>query len=417
MNETKLVSSDKFKLAAKMETVRSDERGSLTLLAGMMVFLATMFAVIAFDTNRAIYDRILAQNAVDAAADSAALWQARFCNLEQQLNNLHYTVDTVACVAEGVATAACLAAAVLDVLQFVPFCEWAAALIPPVCFVGCDPLCPEDAAQHLFYDALMPVQQAIVDIAPFMAFGYANAAAYGSGANNVFDSASQTITETINDGINLIPGANLNLSSTFSSIDSVIGSTLGQIPIYAMPLDPTSLELGVHTNENNGSPPLYWPPEVPAIGDGVGMVACAEYGYDDFQSGVDYSADGDENRDGSDQYKPQWGWNDLYYKGNPGYMTWVAGVTNRNEILGLGNLVWLNSQTSAAQSQMYTGPATGGGSLTIPAFLAIASSQVEGTPVICQGNVDAQGYLIKVYIPTGTNNPGSSIPFPFTIYH
>ena len=76
----------------------------------MMVFLVTIFAVIAFDTNMAIHNRILAQNAVDSAAESAALWQARGCNLEQQLNNLHYDVDEAACIAEGVAAGACIAA-------------------------------------------------------------------------------------------------------------------------------------------------------------------------------------------------------------------------------------------------------------------------------------------------------------------
>jgi hypothetical protein len=121
LNEPKRAVSDDFKLALKMESVRSDERGSLTLLAGMMVFLVTIFAIIAFDTNKAIYNRIVAQNAVDAAADSAALWQARGCNLEQMLNNLHYDVDIAACAAEGVATAGCVASAVFDVLQYVPF--------------------------------------------------------------------------------------------------------------------------------------------------------------------------------------------------------------------------------------------------------------------------------------------------------
>ena len=48
MNETKPATADKFKLALRMETVRADERGSVTLLAGMMVFLATIFTILAF---------------------------------------------------------------------------------------------------------------------------------------------------------------------------------------------------------------------------------------------------------------------------------------------------------------------------------------------------------------------------------
>src|SRR5665213_3051532 len=91
MEPSKFNLSDGFKLLARVEALRSDQRGSLTLLAGMMVFLVTIFGVLAFDTNMAIYNRIVAQNAVDSAADSAALWEARGCNMLQNLNNLHYT--------------------------------------------------------------------------------------------------------------------------------------------------------------------------------------------------------------------------------------------------------------------------------------------------------------------------------------
>ena len=103
MNETPQNTGDGFKLLNRVEALRSDQRGSLTLLAGMMVFLVTMFGIIALDTNMAIYNRIVAQNAVDSAADSAALWQARGCNLLQNLNNLHYDVDEALGIAEDVA--------------------------------------------------------------------------------------------------------------------------------------------------------------------------------------------------------------------------------------------------------------------------------------------------------------------------
>ena len=98
MEPSKSPAPDRFKVFAKLENVRSDQRGSVTLLCGMMVFVATMFGIIAMDTSMAIHNRILAQNAVDSAADSAALWQARFCNLEQNLNNLHYTFDEADCI-------------------------------------------------------------------------------------------------------------------------------------------------------------------------------------------------------------------------------------------------------------------------------------------------------------------------------
>ncbi|HSY43394.1 MAG TPA: pilus assembly protein TadG-related protein [Candidatus Acidoferrum sp.] len=422
MEPTKPDSSDSLILAAKVETLRSDQRGSLTLLAGMMVFLVTIFAVIAMDTNMAIYNRIVAQNAVDSAADSAALWQARFCNLEQLLNDLHYDFDIAACAAEGVDDLACVASVALDILQYVPFCEWAAGVLQGTCAV-CYTLPFVDKVQHLFYDAIIPFQQGIADVAPFMVFGYANANAYGSGANSVLDAGATTFGEYLADGVSAIPGVNsADVTSAFGKIDNVIGSALNNIPIYAMPLDPDSLKLYVNTNQASG-PPEVWNEAIPLIGNVAGLVGCtqdAAMDYIDALSTASYGppgGTGDEGRDGSDSNKPVWGWNDLYMYGNPGYMTWIAGVNSRSELANLGSLVWLNSSSSTVPTGMYTGPNTGNGSLTIPAYIAIASSQIEGTPVVCNGNADAVPELIRVYFPTGTNSPGTELPFPFTIYH
>jgi hypothetical protein len=427
MNKTKPASADKFKLALRMETVRSDERGSVTLLAGMMVFLATIFTILAFDTNQAIYDRIVAQDAVDSAADSAALWQARFCNIEQQLNNLHYTVDEALCIAEGVSTVMCGVAVPLEAIKDIPFCEWAYGAWIPAC-VMCDLLPVEDAAQHLFYNVLVgnsySIQEDIADVAPFLVFANANACAYASGANNVFVAS----TEWIGAGLGYIPGVGSDLSSLINGtngLSSIISSTIGQIPIYAFPLDPTRLQLYVNPT-NNESLPEAWTPDspgaVPIAGDALGDVGCAEAFYEEVCEAVDYNpGDGDDSRQGeqsgssgssdNSQFFPPWGWNDQYEYGNPGFMTWVAGVTNRPELLGLGNLVWIDSTNSTVPTGMYTGSATGSGSLTIPAYMAIASSQVEGTTVVENGDVNAVNTLIPVYF--STNSPGSS----YFIYH
>jgi hypothetical protein len=246
----------------------------------------------------------------------------------------------------------------------------------------------------------------------------------------VLDAASQTFTEAVQKGVSMIPGVSASsLQGALGSIDSIISSTVGQIPIYAFPLDPTSLELYVNPTNNN-SFPLNWPTEVPEAGNIAGEIGCAEAFYPDIEDTVHNNSEGD-SRDNSDGFHPTWGWADQYEFGNPGYMTWIAGVTNRDELLHLGSLSWLNggmkvsgdynANGAAVSKLMYTGGVNGnsGGysKFQIPAFLAIASSQVEGTPVIEKGNVDAKGYLIKVYIPTGTDSPGTGIPFPFTIYH
>ena len=424
MEPTKPAFSDSLMLAVKMETLRSDQRGSVTLLAGMMVFLVTMFGIIAMDTNMAIHNRIVAQNAVDSAADSAALWQARFCNLEQLLNNLHYTVDEAACIAEGVDDLACVASIALDILQYVPFCEWAAGVLQGTCAV-CYTLPFVDKVQHLFYEALMPVQQGIVDAAPFLVFGYANANAYGSGADNVFDSATQTFSEALVKGVSVFSAAaSQQLNNGLGDVNGVIGKTLGQIPIYAVPLNPDRLKLYVQTNQASG-PPEVWDEVIPLIGDVAGDIGCTgdvALNYEEAKSEAGYTDDGDNRRDGSDENKPQWGWNDLYYKGNPGYMTWVAGVTNRDELLGLGNLSWLNGgmknsdynqNADQVSKTIYTGDANGNsgnysGNLQIPAFIAIASSQIEGHPVICNGAADAKPYLITVTLPFPSDNTNSA---------
>src|ERR1043165_1297116 len=77
-----------------------DERGSVMLLSGVMVFLTTVLALFALVTSEAIQRRITAQNAADAAAEAAALWHTRGCNFIQHFNNLHYLVNRLAIDAE-----------------------------------------------------------------------------------------------------------------------------------------------------------------------------------------------------------------------------------------------------------------------------------------------------------------------------
>ena len=85
-----------------------------------------------------------------------------------------------------------------------------------------------------------------------------------------------------------------------------------------------------------------------------------------------------------------YGWNDQYFFGWPGFSTWIAGKKQQNELLGLGNLAWLNGgmknsdytqNANQVSKVMYPGGiwASGNTQLQIPGFVAIASSQVQGT--------------------------------------
>lgn len=448
--------SDKFKLAGKVEALRSDQSGSLTLLAGMMVFLVTIFSMIAFDTNKAIYDRMVAQNAVDSAADSAALWQARACNLLQELNNIHYTADEVAAYAEVASGVACVLgsgfmvtqAALMDSVILAEFAPAAMAARWAACEV-CDQLPYVDVYQNVIYNATMDIQYGIICVDPYLVFGYANACAEGSGANSIFAVASGALATFC---------AMINIQ--VPDLSSLTG-VLGNIPIYAFPLDPNAVGIldppntGLYVKpKTNSGFPLNWPDGVGQAGEVAGYVGCSEEsiadapmppaipllgppftGYfddaDNFHS--DYKKTDPMQVQGTTQ---TWGWNDDYYFGWPGYMTWVAGVTNAPEILGLGNLAWINGGNNVPSSvythnnpvldqasmPLYQGQAEVNTSapLTIPAYIAIASSQVEGDTVVCNGNADAVPVLIRVYFPfppQSTNSPGTKLPWPITIYH
>jgi hypothetical protein len=412
-------SSDGFKLIARIKALRSDQCGSVTLLAGMMVFLVSIFGIIALDTNKAISNRIIAQNAVDSAADSAALWQARGCNMLQQLNNLHYDVDTAACIAEGVAAGACIASAALLAAEIAADVFFGAgeALRPIriVTCVVCATLPFIDLGQQLFYAVIMPVQQAIVDVTPFLAFGYANANAYGSGADPLLQVAVQYLAGLGSAVAGIIPGLD-SVSSLFSGVAGAIGSALGSVPIYAAPLDPTSLELYVKKKDNDGSPPLKWPEAVGIAGEIAGYIGCEDVP-------TPYAEAESLAKDA--QWDGTWGWDDQYFFGHPGFMTWIAGKKQQDELLGFGKMKWLNgsmlnsdyNQNGAQVSKlMYVGSntATGNNPLQIPAFVAIASSEVEGTTVICHGDVNAAGKIIKVYFPGGSSPTAGD---DFFIYH
>jgi hypothetical protein len=73
--------------------LRRDDSAQALLLTGLMAFLLAVFMLYAVNASETIYRRVQIQNASDAAADAAALWQARGMNMLQSLNNIHYIVD------------------------------------------------------------------------------------------------------------------------------------------------------------------------------------------------------------------------------------------------------------------------------------------------------------------------------------
>lgn len=401
---------------ARARALRSDDRGQVVLLSGVMVFVVLMITIMTFDMSKAVYNRITAQNAVDAAADSAALWQARGCNLLQHLNNVHYKVNEVLFIAETAALSQC-AMSIIDVpveyatrvLQGTYFAfVWGAAVA--AANISCN-ICWTapwiDWGQEKFAKAVMKIQAAIDTSFPVLAFLYADVMARESGADNVFAAAAGYIGTV---------GSMLGIDSAgLQDLTGELASGISSLPvaIYAFPLDPSSLKLHVERKAGT-SLPWKWPDWARKAGE-ISVRAAAPLCNNDQYV---YMA-GDIDPDKPDD----WGWADDFYWGNPGFMTWVAGKERHKELLGLGKLTWLGPEKPASEqeindaTQVMFVPGSvqeGTPELVIPAFLAIASSQVEGTPVISKGDADAEGKIIKVYFPPESSAKGGEM---FMIYH
>lgn len=383
------------------------------LLSGMMAFLFTIFALIATDTSQAIYNRIVAQNSVDAAADAAALWQARGCNMLQNLNNYHYDANNFFAQTETTALQACLLGSVLNAVKdlSIPYVSQAAAVLAwGVCNV-CHTAPYWDNAQAATASAILAEQELITKTIPAIAFVAANDAAQGSGADDLIKSATAYGSQMIAP----IPVLQ-NLSGTLTSMGSTVSKILSyfNITVYALPLDISSLGLGVQPQSGTASPWKFPPCQALILSGKLPLIGC---GLDD------PTLDWGPEKQYSEWYGENWGWyDDQYYVGQPGFMTWIAGKTNQPTVLGF--LRWLNPNPNPPPEvaywmnqnnlPMYQGSATGSSGLEIPAFIAIASSQVDGAPgttwsgVVEKGPANAYPYLIPVYFPFG-GGPGKSI--------
>jgi hypothetical protein len=378
----------------RVRHLRSDDSGNMMLLSGMMAFLFTIFALISSDTSQAIYNRIIAQNSVDAAADAAALWQARGCNMIQNLNNYHYEANQFFATTEATALNACPFAAVLRLASAFP----GAAAAAQVMCVACGSAPIWDDAQNATAFAILKEQQWITTVTPYIALAAANDAAQGSGADELMTSASAWLNQSATSiGLPL---------PDLSGITSTLGNILGYlgITVYALPLDPKSLELGVNPVSKDlikGSPWTFGPCSV----DVVARKIAGCWGPDHPSSTLQQE---------EEQNSQNWGWKqDQYYVGHPGYMTWIAGKTSQPELAGLGFLKWLNPDATTPSENsnlpMYEGSSLSSSSLEIPAFIAFASSQVDGAPGTTWNGVgmddekprsaNAAPYLIPVYIP------------------
>lgn len=390
-----------------------DESGSVLLLSGMMSFLVAFMALYAVDTSQVIYNRITAQNAADAAAETAALWQARGLNLVQELNDFHYFFNESIFVAEAENIAQCAtiplgageaplgACTVGDIFTGLGACEAACSTLQNDCH-ACEKALDDNNNQKSVAASILNLQSNLCTGFALMTLEFASDAAQVSGADPIIS----VLPEYVGGAISTVfsSGGLSSIGSALTGVGESLSSLTSQLPpgfqLYAMPINKngTSLNLAVMPGK---CWPWMWcflsPDDIePTVAKGVlvvmwtaayagcsgGMVPCLEVG----DSPILLPRGGFE--------PSSWTWSDSYFIGHPGYMTWVAGKTNEPELAGLGYIRWLNPSPSPPAAvnywmnqtnlSMYTGPVTdsSGTPVQIPAVIGLASSQVEGTGVI-----------------------------------
>jgi hypothetical protein len=235
----------------------------------------------------------------------------------------------------------------------------------------------ENKYQARISKLILDTQQGLSYIFPLLEWAYASQAAQRAGADPVVHAFGDWMSSFIS-----------TIFPSFSgfSVPSLPGE-LASLEPYAFPLNLSSLSLNIK-KENGGYWPWRWSFFNSSIDEWI-MKTAASVAWD-AASVACLSVFSPISPEGISP--TAWGWRDQYFEGHPGYMTWVAGKTNQTELAGLGNIRWLNPNPSPpaevsywmnqSNLPMYNGASTGSSALQIPAVIAFASSQVEGTGVI-----------------------------------
>ena len=360
-----------------MRKLPTDQGGSVLLLTGIMAFVVAIMTLFALDTSEAVYNRVVAQNSVDAAAETGALWQARGLNSLQSLNNAHYSFNVGIYIAEWDALGMCgvsvgnVASDYSNCPPWDPFC-------PECCpdsisntynsCTACSQAGPLNDLHDNVASGILGLQNFITIENPLAASIYASDAAHASGADDLNTVLSQ------------YPGG------------ALLGIAAFAMPYapYASTIFPTSTSLNNQQVKGDNWP---WKWNQFGVPESLRKTA-AEIAWDAGKYACEFDIWQFGAFDGAFHDPSEWGWDDSYYQGVPGNMVWVAGKVRHDELAGLGLLRWMNSTSTAAQIQtwvtasytdmttfkdlpVYHGSALGNSALTIPAFLAVAGSQAE----------------------------------------
>jgi hypothetical protein len=270
-----------------------------------------------------------AQNAVDAAADAYALWQARGLNLAQALNNFHYDMLLAMLITYGVMSALSV---VCFALQFIPYVG--AALYQGCCVVPKLVMPAIDNAQPPISQAIMAAYPVIDYLFPITGVLRANEIAGANGADTIGSAFASTI-EGLIDEISPQLGSQLGVLGQVGSFIDTVANTIG-VDVYVFSLQPgeiwdlnivekgsgDSYRKGDSTESDDGQKPMHPPwrtTEIMTVMNAIAVAMCSV-----------------------SQCSDDCGWEETYWYGYPGFTTWIAGKDRHNFVGGFENNPWLN---------------------------------------------------------------------------
>lgn len=397
----------------RARAIRNDDQAQVLVLTSVMVFVVTIMAITTFNAGTLLYNRVRVQNAADAAADSFAAYQARGLNLAQHLNDIHYDANWIFFVAESL---------VFTVRITCP--AWGIEP-PPIFYNWFDyrDCCRDrrndaedlDDIQHGVSELILGIQAGINIVFPILGIINANGLAEANGAGKLWNIIGDALAPLAR--LFLLPEA--IIKETFKAIANI--PYLGDIYVL-----PTKLDQIFDLNIAKKDPdPNSLPWDTKGIVRGLAVV-----------SDVACVASGDYATWGGNEPDHDWGWrDDTFFCGGPSYNTWVVGMEQRNAFPGVERLAWLNPRMRAREQRvdMYSHQRKYGVfknrrgifSLTRfrnPVTLVMASSQVEGAPVMERsGHSDfgpMGGYSTPHLISVHMGEPGSdSDPTSMLIWH
>ena len=381
------------KAMARMRGFRRNDDGQVLILTGIMVLVAMIMAVTTVNSGYMIYNRIQAQNAVDAAADSFAAYQARGLNFAQHLNDVHYWANWTIF---GLESANYFVRVLCPLAGFITFPFYNIELVRACCIATKNIGLALDNAQNEIAKLILTTQEMINTTFPVMGGLSANALAEANGADKVLQWSGDVMNQLAK-----------FIGMDASEFNGVLGEIADSVDIYVVPLNPGQLtDLNIKKQD---PPPDYLP------WDDLGIIGGLVFASDLACLMVNDSADDVEP-------SHDYGWSDTYYCGGPSYNTWLAGKKGRNVWPALDRLPWLNPTMGTPDLEMnvYTyqdgypvvdqrgNLEEGQSTFKNPAFFVIASSQVGGSPLMERSSHSnfkkfAEPELISVHV----GNPGS----------